>query len=989
MPGPIKRKKTTTGTSEGVKKRGEGLGTGPVGNNSSGAQHAAQGSGQGTGSSGSKPAGGNQLGGKEERPLGSLLGGSSGGSQGGLLGSLLGGGSSQSSNQQSQGSILGDLLGGGQSSNQQQNQGSSLGSGLFGGSQSSGQQSQGSGLGGLSQGGGSGQSGRRSGCLGSLLGSKGMLIILVIIVAFFVLKGGLFSGNGGSETPDLPVSTTQSQNVPATTAAPTTQSAVISEDPNASAYASYGGSGGSIGDIMAMLFGGGASGGQSSTAPSGYNSEVYANNWTSSGTTESELNNNVVTGVPAKRTQIYGDSRDMINLMVYMCGTDLESKSGAATQDLQEMLAAEVGDNINLIIYTGGCAKWNNNVISNKVNQIYQVKGGKLYSLNENAGNGAMTNPDTLSGFVKWVGANFPANRNMLIFWDHGGGSVSGYGYDEKYKSSGSMSLAGIDKALKNSGMVFDVVGFDACLMATVETALMLGDYADYMIASEEVEPGIGWYYTDWLTKLSRNPSMPTLELGKNIVDTFTQKAARVSYGTGTTLSVVDLAEACYTIPDKMTAFAASTINIIESGSTNSSYKTVANARANAKEFGSSSKIDQVDFVDLAQKMGTPESKALAEAMKGAIKYNVTSGSMSNAYGLAVYFPYRKASYVDPATKVYNQSGVPSKYSECIKKFAQLEVGGQVASGGTGFPIESLLGGLGGSSSGGSSAGSIMDLLGGFLGGDTGSIFGLDRSNIEFMQDMDVQAVAEFVAENNFDQDTLLWTKNDAGDPVIALTAEDWLMLEDIKFSMFYDDGEGFVDLGLDAYYDYDKQGNLLPTELSWLAINGQTVAYYQDDSVGTEEDYVITGHVPVLYNGELAELVIVFTKENPDGIVAGVRFNYKEDENETLAKYSNVTVENENAGMTTELYDAAGKKIGDFGAEADLTALQKGDTIDFIADYYTHEGKYVDTYKIGNQITVDGALTITNLALKKEDVRAMYRLTDIYNREYWTEVMP
>ena len=973
MPGPIKRKKTTTGTSDGVKKRGEGLGTGSVGNNSSGAQHAAQGSGQSAGTSDSKPAGGNQLGGKEERPLGSDL-----------LGGLLGGGS-QSSSQQSSGSLLGNLLGGGSSqSSGQQSQSSGLSSLLGGSSQSSSQQNQGVGLSGLTGSSGSGQSGRKSGCLGSLLGSKGLLIILAIIVIFFVMKGGLFSGGSGGGS-DLPVATTQSPaTTQAPTVAPTTESTVTPDDNNTSAYASYGGSGGSIADIMAMLFGGSSSGGQSSS--SGYNSEVYADNWTGSGTSESDLNSNVVTGVPAKRTQIYGNGRDMINIMVYMCGTDLESKSGAATQDLQEMLAAEVGDNINLIIYTGGCTRWNNSVISNKVNQVYQVKGGKLYTLNDNAGNGAMTNPDTLSGFIKWVGANFPANRNMLIFWDHGGGSVSGYGYDEKYKSSGSMSLAGIDKALKNSGMVFDVVGFDACLMATVETALMLGDYADYMVASEEVEPGIGWYYTDWLTKLSRNPSMPTLELGKNIVDTFTQKAARVSYGTGTTLSVVDLAEACYTIPDKMTAFASSTINILEGGSGNTSYKTVANARANAKEFGSSSKIDQVDFVDLAQKMGTPESKALAEAMKGAIKYNVTSGSMSNAYGLAVYFPYRKTSYVDPATKVYNQIGVPAKYTECIKKFAQQEVGGQVASGGTGSAYGSLLGNFGGGSS---SSSDIMDLLSGFLGGNTDSIFGLGKSNTEFMKDMDVQAVADFVAENNFDQDSLKWTKNASGDPVIALTLEDWSILEDIKFSMFYDDGEGFIDLGLDAYYDYDKDGNLLPTELSWLAINGQTVAYYQDGSVGTEEDYVITGHVPVLYNGDLAELVIVFTKDNPDGIVAGVRFNYTDEETETIAKYSNTTTDNENTGMTVELYDASGKKIGDFSAEADLVALQKGDTIDFIADYYTYKGEYSDTYMIGEQIKVDGELTITNLELKKEDVRAMYRLTDIYNREYWTEVMP
>ena len=68
---------------------------------------------------------------------------------------------------------------------------------------------------------------------------------------------------------------------------------------------------------------------------------------------------------------------------------------------------------------------------------------------------------------------------------------------------------------------------------------------------------------------------------------------------------------------------------------------------------------------------------------------------------------------------------------------------------------------------------------------------------------------------------------------------------------------------------------------------------------------------------------------------------------------------------------------------------LKDGDTIDFIADYYTYDGEYQDTYMIGEQVVIKGELSITNLELKKDDIRAMYRLTDIYNRDYWTAVMP
>ena len=143
----------------------------------------------------------------------------------------------------------------------------------------------------------------------------------------------------------------------------------------------------------------------------------------------------------------------------------------------------------------------------------------------------------------------------MLIFWDHGGGSLSGYGYDEKFKSSGSMTLKGINDALKDGGTTFDIIGFDTCLMATTENALMLSAYGDYMVASEETEPGVGWYYTNWLTKLSANTSMSSLEIGKLIADDFVNVCAQKCAGQKTTLSVVDLAELAATAPRSSRTF--------------------------------------------------------------------------------------------------------------------------------------------------------------------------------------------------------------------------------------------------------------------------------------------------------------------------------------------------------------------------------------------------------------------------------------------------
>lgn len=738
------------------------------------------------------------------------------------------------------------------------------------------------------------------------------------------------------------------------------------------------GGGGGLGALLPALLGGGGSGSEQSivgdllTPPVSNNSGNSSNTGSmlsglgallNSGTTSSgweldantgKLDKTVAKEARDKRTQIKGKGKDEVTIMVYMCGTDLESRSGMGTSDLQEMLNADLGDKVNLIVYTGGCKAWKNNVVSSSKNQIYQIKNGKMKLLKEESAV-SMTDPDTLTNFIKWAAKNYPANRNQLIFWDHGGGSISGFGYDEKFKNTGSMNLAEINQALKKAGVTYDFVGFDACLMATLENALMLTPYADYMIASEETEPGVGWYYTDWLNALAENTSMPTIEIGKNIVDDFVDTCASKCRGQKTTLSVVDLAELEATVPEEFKAFSKSASELIQ----DNEYQTVSDARYNTREFAASNGIDQVDLIHLAQNMGTDAGEDLADALLGAVKYNRTSSNMTNAYGLSIYFPYNKVSTVDQAVDTYEAIGMDEEYMRCIQEFASLEVGGQTSAGGTSSPIPSLMGTLlgGGSSSGGSSD-MIAELLGGFLTGQFGRVAGLDRSNTAFMEEsgMDTEAMAEYLADNYFDASQLVWSKDSQGRRILELSEKQWSLVHSLELNLFYDDGEGYVDLGYDNVFEFDEQGRLLgDTDRTWLAINGQPVAYYYEDTVEDNENktYTITGHVPVLLNGERANLILVFDNENPYGYIAGARTDYVEGETETVAK-----------GMEE---------------------LQVGDTLDFICDYYSYDGEYLDSYFLGEQMTVSENMTISNVDVGEGDVKVTYRFTDIYNQHYWT----
>ena len=575
----------------------------------------------------------------------------------------------------------------------------------------------------------------------------------------------------------------------------------------------------------------------------------------------------------------------------------------------------------------------------------------------KDAGDVSMTKPETLTGFIKWCEKNYPANRNELIFWDHGGGSISGYGYDQKYPKSGSMSLSGINQALKNAGMKFDFIGFDACLMATMENALMLCPYADYLIASEETEPGVGWYYTGWLADLAADPSMETVKVGQRIIDDFVDVCAQKCRGQQTTLSVIDLAELEYTVPEKLTAFSKTTGQLIR----NQEYKTVSDARYRTREFAKSSGIDQVDLVHLAKNMNIKEGKELSSAILHAVKYNRTSSNMTNAYGISIYFPYKKVSAVDQAVQTYEQIGMDEEYTRCIQEFASLEVSGQVLAGGTetGSPLPSLLGTLG-EAGGVADSELISQILGGLLSGSYGNIAGLGSSNMGFLsgKSLDEESAAAFLENNQLDAGQLKWETGSDGISRLHLSEEQWALVQDLEFNMFYDDGEGYIDLGMDHVFDFDEEGNLLgENDHTWLAINGQPVAYYYLDAVDDGENYSITGRVPVMLNGSRADLILVFDNENPHGYIAGARTDYVNGETDTIAK-----------GMS---------------------ALQTGDQLDFLCDYYTYRGEYRDSYYLGETMTVEEDMVISNVDMGEGEVQTMYRFTDIYNQYYWTPVLP
>ena len=349
---------------------------------------------------------------------------------------------------------------------------------------------------------------------------------------------------------------------------------------------------------------------------------------------------------------------------------------------------------------------------------------------------------------------------------------------------------------------------------------------------------------------------------------------------------------------------------------------------------------------------------------------------------MSIYFPYRSMSSVKTASNTYSKLGLDANYSRCIQAYATYAASGQASSYNNGYssPLGSLFSGYG-TSAGGSSGGSYSgnsyttsydtsDLIYALLeqmmsGRSLGNVAGLTEDNASFIADtfnsgtLDVRGVADYVSENTFDASALNWTEGEDGILEMMLPQNQWDLISELKLSVFRDDGKGFIDLGLDLYDGFFRDNGALSGEYDggWLAINGREVAYYQLCTLVADDGTKVTlGRVPCLYNGVRANLLIEIVNDNP--AVVGVCYDYQNDADVLT-----------NAKTVTE-YNST-------------------DTVVFLADYYTYDNVYDNTYRISDEFAVGDGLTADfMLVADPQEMNACYRLTDFYGNNYWTPVM-
>ena len=227
-------------------------------------------------------------------------------------------------------------------------------------------------------------------------------------------------------------------------------------------------------------------------------------------------------------------------IMLYAIGTDLESDSGCFTFNLKQIARSAYNENVSFIVMTGGAKKWQTESeylsgaeeISAEYNQIWRITGkengekhGKMTLLEGSGLPGlektAMSDPAVLTGFIDYCYENYKSDCYDIILWDHGGGPAHGYGNDAR---GGYLSLCDLYDAFSSCKLIkdgkrFEIIDFDACLMASAEVIAALGGFTDYFVGSAETEPGTGQEYYSWLTTLNLEPYIDGATLASYIVE--------------------------------------------------------------------------------------------------------------------------------------------------------------------------------------------------------------------------------------------------------------------------------------------------------------------------------------------------------------------------------------------------------------------------------------------------------------------------------------
>lgn len=220
-------------------------------------------------------------------------------------------------------------------------------------------------------------------------------------------------------------------------------------------------------------------------------------------------------------------------VMIYLSGNTLEDDQGSASGNLDEIAkSGKTNDKVNLVLRLGGAQSWKraeNGLVheAGKTEDYYysNPNGAEhgTFNLIKSQDQMLTGNPDNLLSYIKETKERYPAKKYSLWFWGHGMNSIRGLLGDTTYKDEKldmeTMTFNNMEYAIKNSGVHFEHVNFDCCLLSSVEMLSHLYEYTSYVTFSQNEIPGNGQAYNTFFPYLYSHPEMDGKAFGQKLVD--------------------------------------------------------------------------------------------------------------------------------------------------------------------------------------------------------------------------------------------------------------------------------------------------------------------------------------------------------------------------------------------------------------------------------------------------------------------------------------
>ena len=520
-------------------------------------------------------------------------------------------------------------------------------------------------------------------------------------------------------------------------------------------------------------------------------------------------------------------------VMVYAIGTDLESKGSNLSADVKEMLAATPSKNVNIVLQTGGCKDFQNSYMQDGQCQRFAIQNGNLKEL-ANLGDVSMVEQQTLQDFIKFAKENYPAEKYILVLWDHGGGVPLGFGSDELHE--GKLTEIEIADAMRNANVQFETVIFNACLMGSLEVAKALDPYTDYIVAAESPTWGSAYYdvginYTNFLNYIGKDDFKGSAkDYSEFIVRDYmanieaTQNATGY-YGIDTCMSSIDTNN-INEVLEAYEKFIAALDKRVFEGNGYAEYIQLREA------CGSFESTDSVDLTTLANKYINCGDKDIEQAASklvnevGNCVFTESNNSYTYAHGMTTYSPYLYPQGYNEARITFKTLGYHDSTILFYDKFVskELYILNQTSAAGDWYikPAD---------------AGEIK----------SGNVYDISKNVVDM-----------------------------GGYEAIQLNADDWKIIREVKVTLAYvlpEDKSKIYYLGSDNQYDVDENNYIiLENPTKWVYFNDfgfvtcECLKYEKADD-GSWKKYLAA---EALINDKTGYVVIASSSDKPNGEIIG-----------------------------------------------------------------------------------------------------------------------